>query len=369
MTISDATWKLPAHTEAKHRLLRAYLNAWFPIIIKNESRVAFIDGFAGPGRYKGGEPGSPIVAIETLVDHASFDRMDCTFLFKFIEAEPARAMLLEQNLTQLEADRGGLPKNVQWGVEQCAFMQSVHAFLDGLEANRRLIPAVALVDPFGFSGVPMKDIGQFLRWPKCEVIFNLMFDSINRFATAGNVDRHLEELFGSAEYRNAPSSGLPRRQFLVDLYMRQLRDVGGFDYVRALEMVNDRGRTGNYLVFGTHHPRGLTCMKRAMWELDPEHGTRFSVDDQLQTSLYGPGLFGTGPDLGPLRTQLIGQFAGQAVRIDMVEKFVREQTDFLEDSHLKRKTLAPMQTDGAIANVEGQKRKGTFPPGSVVHFA
>ena len=53
------TWPIEPHTKAKHEILRRYWQAWLPIITKLGSRVLYIDGFAGPGRYEGGEDGSP----------------------------------------------------------------------------------------------------------------------------------------------------------------------------------------------------------------------------------------------------------------------------------------------------------------------
>ena len=64
--------KLPAiapHTVAKHLLLKRYLDAWFPILGRYNNRINYIDGFAGPGEYEGGEDGSPLLAIEAARSH------------------------------------------------------------------------------------------------------------------------------------------------------------------------------------------------------------------------------------------------------------------------------------------------------------
>jgi three-Cys-motif partner protein len=61
-------WPIVPHTSAKHTILRTYLDAWFPIM-SWKPRVVFLDGFAGPGRYEGGEPGSPIIALESAKTH------------------------------------------------------------------------------------------------------------------------------------------------------------------------------------------------------------------------------------------------------------------------------------------------------------
>ena len=59
----ETVWGIDPHTQAKHEILRRYLGAWFPILSRYNDRIVYIDGFSGPGRYKGGDPGSPFVAL------------------------------------------------------------------------------------------------------------------------------------------------------------------------------------------------------------------------------------------------------------------------------------------------------------------
>ncbi|MFV2045518.1 MAG: three-Cys-motif partner protein TcmP, partial [Anaerolineales bacterium] len=66
----DSTlWALEPHTTGKHKVLRGYLDAWFPILGTWSGRILFIDGFAGPGEYRGGEQGSPQIALDALLKH------------------------------------------------------------------------------------------------------------------------------------------------------------------------------------------------------------------------------------------------------------------------------------------------------------
>jgi three-Cys-motif partner protein len=55
-------WPASCHTLAKHRILASYLKAWMPILSRHfggrpqqAREVLFVDGFAGPGKYAGGE--------------------------------------------------------------------------------------------------------------------------------------------------------------------------------------------------------------------------------------------------------------------------------------------------------------------------
>jgi three-Cys-motif partner protein len=361
-------WPLEAHTAAKHRLLREYLKAWIPILGRYEDRVLYFDAFAGPGKYQGGEPGSPIVALETLIHHASFPALDRTdFRFVFVEQRGDRCAQLEATIAEFWGRRGGCPANVHVRIDNRSFVEVGGEILEQLGSNRHLIPTLALIDPFGFGGAPMDLIARLFGHGsrKSEVIFNYLVDSVNRWATAGNVDEHLGELFGCDEYRDAPPTGHPRRLgYLRQLYERQLRESAGFDYVRSFEMVHSkRGRTGNYVVFGTAHITGLRVAKHAMWKVDPERGTRFSSDDAEMLTL-----FDREPDFFPLRRAIMTKFGGRKASVEELESFVWEDTNYLADSHLKRKTLAPMEADGLIVNVEGRDRRGTFPAGCVIEF-
>jgi len=74
-----------------------------------ERRLVFIDGFAGPGIYEGGEPGSPVIALRALLQHGAFSRFGHRqFVFHFIESERPRFERLLAELQQFEP----LPANV-----------------------------------------------------------------------------------------------------------------------------------------------------------------------------------------------------------------------------------------------------------------
>lgn len=97
------TWQLEKHTRAKHALLKLYLDRWFPILGKYNGRLNYIDGFAGPGMYTGGEKGSPILAIESAKQHLDEGRLSpkVTINFAFVESTAAHANHLRDVLAQM----------------------------------------------------------------------------------------------------------------------------------------------------------------------------------------------------------------------------------------------------------------------------
>ena len=82
--VPETLWHLERHTKAKHEILRRYLQAWFPIMGRWNGRILYIDGFAGPGEYLEGEPGSPVIAINTAIEHGL--KLNTELVFRFIEA-------------------------------------------------------------------------------------------------------------------------------------------------------------------------------------------------------------------------------------------------------------------------------------------
>ena len=361
------TWSLEPHTRAKHKLLRFYLEAWFPILSSgNNQHVIFLDGFAGPGIYTEGEPGSPVIALDALIGHSHFSRMTQTeFTFILVEKDPGCFISLKDQLADYWRDLGGKPHNVFVHTINNEFRNVAEQIATA--APGHLAPTLAFIDPFGWSGVPMATIRDLLSSRKCEVIFNFMYDSVNRFVAdeTSRVAHHFAELFGTAGPEHHQASELStedRKVFLRDLYVDQLRTVGGFRFVAPFEVINrNRGRTAYFLVFGTRSRRGFDRMKGAMWRVDPESGCRYSGETDGQLSL-----FATQPNLTLLREALLDRFIGQTVEVDRLERFVVEETRFISTQY--KRVLRDLESEGSIACVSGRKKAGTYPQGTILRF-
>lgn len=95
---NDTLWELEAHSRGKHRILRAYMDAWFPIMTRHNRRVVVVDGFAGPGRYTNGEPGSPLILLGAYLDHTYRLRMNSEIVYLFIEERADRVAHLQKEI-------------------------------------------------------------------------------------------------------------------------------------------------------------------------------------------------------------------------------------------------------------------------------
>ena len=162
-------WALEPHTEGKHLVLRNYMGAWLPIMNRFNGRILFIDAFAGPGKYLGGEDGSPLIALRVLTEHNARDRMMNEIVYWFIEKDEKRANHL---LGVLEDFRANIPTNCRYHVSNSTFDDTLTGLLDSLEEQKALLaPSFVMIDPFGVSGTPMRTIQRILSNPKSEGFF------------------------------------------------------------------------------------------------------------------------------------------------------------------------------------------------------
>lgn len=364
------TWALPDHSAAKHEMLRRYLQAWYAKLAstgarRRGSQLNYIDAFAGPGIYDGGEPGSPIVALTTLVDHSAFvNWANVQFFFYFVNKDEETH---ESLMTQVEAlwarREGGCPPNVKVRFELKSFFDTVEE-LNEISAARGGavigLPTFAFVDPFGFSDLPIASLCTLLRTGSCEVLFNFMYNDINRFFTFENEKhrKHLMMLFDFDEFPSVDGLGPTEREALLNQHIEAVfRRRGNFDYVRSFQMEGQTQRTLYSLFFATHRIEGLEIMKDVMWKIDPVEGRRFSdrVSDQLT-------LFEGEPDYGKLKRLVLERLAISSAKSPVLMDFVTVETDF-RSAHLKSNVLKPLENEGVIvvASPNPNRRKGTFP--------
>lgn len=354
------------HTLAKHEILRRYLGAWFPIMSKWNSRLVFFDGFAGPGIYKNGEPGSPLIALQVLIEHNAFEQFcaGTEYVFLFCEPDPERLASLNLHLEGYKQYLGGeWPAGVKVETVGKPFDATAGEILEDLERKgSKLAPTFAFVDPFGISGLPMDLLARLTASPKCELFVNMIMNTAKRFATSGLIDTSLADLYGTDQFAQAEGlTGRARIEFLHDLYAEQLKDKCQFSYIQSFEMINQGGHTSYYLFYATRNLTGLRSMKAAMWKADPGGGYRFSDRLAGQDVLFSEDAL----DVAPLQSELLQVFQGLTVPIGSLENYVLANTPYRE-THLRTPVLAPLEKRGVIT-VTRPGRSG-YPQGTQIRF-
>jgi three-Cys-motif partner protein len=359
-TKQETLWELEPHTLGKHLVLRAYLDAWLPILSSANSRVLFIDGFAGPGEYAGGDEGSPQIAIRALVDHSA--KINAEVVYYFIEKDADRAKHLQKVVDSWEKKAPGATKlHVITGTFD-ETMTGIFDYLD--EQKSKLAPSFVMIDPFGVSGTPMSVVRRLLQNPRCEIYFSLMYEYLNRFKGTPEFEPHLDELFGCRDWRDSIEIADPeeRRTALYDLYERQLRDAGAKQVIHF--DIFDGGRLKYSIFFASQHEVGADRMKAAIWKVAPEGDFAFRGSRTPQLALVAS------PDFEPLKEQLRAKFGdGKWHDISEIVSFVKSDATDYHSGQLKQKTLKPMEEEGQVeADPATRRNKRTYPDGCRLKF-
>jgi three-Cys-motif partner protein len=355
-------WDRESHTGAKHRVLRAYLDAWIPVMAHQalrmrgystqQPRLLLVDGFAGPGRYAGGEPGSPLIMLDALLSHKAFDQFDAVkFFFLFIEQDLLRVEHLRAEVAAL----GDPPVNVSVQIEHGEFESTFGSLVDGVtERGKILVPTFVFIDPFGYSTASMSLTGRLTDFPRCEVLHFVPLSFVHRFVGREGQESALNSLFGSEEWRPAVElSGDQRRAFLLELFERRLAEGANVEHVCSFALRTEDGNDYR-LVFGLGHRKGLEIAKDAMWAVDPVGGTSFfATTESGQEVLFAPS---ASLDTTPLLNELRARFAGEWFTIEQAEQCTLLDTPY-RIGQLRRDTLAPAERAGVL-EVERPGRSG-----------
>ena len=359
------------HTEAKHHILRYYLNEWFPILGRYHQSLRYIDGFSGPGEYEGGEPGSPLVALEAIRRHNYFDafaQAGKTIEFLFVDKESEYCRHLQTKINDTYQ-----PRAFEIKVKHGEFENVMTRLLDDFDADDRQMPPVLIfIDPFGSAGFSMELLARFSTFRRMEVLINLNYNEFVQWILP-DPTKHVtaDKLYGGPRWR--PALDLidrGRADFLVSEYETALSEIGWRG--TSFEMVNVQNQTAYHLVFGTQNHRGLEAMKRAM--RDASQTGEFRYTDRIDPSQ--PTLIGL--DKAEDYPREIGEhlflkYRGQEVCIDLlIEVEVDWHRQWLPSDLRRGLAYLEYGSDQRIVEVRNgdgrPRRKNSYPEGCYITF-
>ena len=293
----------------KQELIHSYLNGWFPKLGFWSGRVIYLDTHAGRGEHHGGQSGSPLVALETLLDHSFRDRIldRSEVRFVFIEHDAENVAILKGHLDAL----GGLPEKIRVTVSENDCYQQLEEILGTLdERGKKMAPAFAFVDPYGFK-VPGETLARLLAAGRVELFLNIIWRELDMAIAQGQ--EHPDG--GMAETLNLVFAGDGWKELDRDLDFDRradqvidlFREIHGARWVTSIRMLGNNQATRYILAHFTNHEAGRDLMKDCMWSVCPDGGyyARRS-DNPDQTQLIEPE-----PNLEPLRLWLLGELEAQ----------------------------------------------------------
>lgn len=247
----------------KTKIVTQYFKAWSRVMLgqlrRPGDRLAYIDLFAGPGRFEDGQASTPLWVLETALESHRLCKHLVTI---FNDKNPEFSSRLQDEILSMP------------GVERLANQPqvtniAVGAELTDLFRGLRLIPTLFFIDPWGYKGLSIDLIGATIRNWGCDCIFFFNYNRINPGISNSSVVERMNELFGRVradELRAQVANRTPdeRQNVIIDALTQALGDVGG-KYVLPFEFESQSGqRPSHYIIFVSKAFLGYHIMKEVM---------------------------------------------------------------------------------------------------------
>jgi three-Cys-motif partner protein len=329
----------------KTAIVTKYFSAWATIMCaqrrnKADKRIAYVDVFAGPGRYKDGTISTPLLILENAISKPEL-RDNLVTMFNDKDEENARALMDEINKLD--------------GIKTLRHRPSVNNDEVGEEMVKRfedinLIPTLFFVDPWGYKGLSLRLINSVLKDWGCECIFFFNYNRINPGLANASVKEHMDALFGElrAEQLRArldPLSPAERELTIVEEISEALSE--GDKYVLPFEFKNDRGtRTKHHLIFVSKHPLGYKIMKGIMAKESSNNDQGVPSFDYTPATEKQPLLFELNRPLDDLADILLEEFAEQTISMNEVFEKHNYGRRYIERNY--KDALSKLEMDGKI---------------------
>jgi three-Cys-motif partner protein len=298
----------------KALIVADYFFRWAKVMIPSakqaDGKIAYIDLFAGRGRYKDGTKSTPLMVLERAIADPDMRQM---LVSMFNDADEDHAQSLSRSIKGLE------------GIDRLKHKPHVlRTQVDSETAKQfeemRLIPAFTFIDPFGYKGLSLPLIRAMLKDWGCDCVFFFNYNRINMGLSNPSVQRHMEAIFGAErlaalKVRMQGAEPAEREDAIMEMLVEALRDLGG-TFAWPFRFRKETGRVSHYLVFVSKNFKGLELMKEVMYKRSSRHTEEVASFeyDPRQLPAENLELFEDGP-IARLKASLLKEHAGQQLTV------------------------------------------------------
>lgn len=357
-------------SEVKSRIVFKFFDSWSKVIVQDakragrKPRLAYVDLFAGPGRYEDGAQSTPLMILQHAINTpdlaenlvATFNDMD------------------EDHAASLEGALRSLPGFEKLRTEPLFFSDRVDSKVEELFENTKLVPTFSFIDPFGYKGLTKRLIRALAKDWGSDCVFFFNYRRINSAINNDSFRPHMEALFGPERLermRAAVEEMKPweRVEYTLGMVAEVLKEQG-FGYSLDFRFKNENGtRTTHALIYVTKHSLGFSIMKQIMAK---ESST---APHGVPSYVYCPADAAAPPQLDfsnpidELARDLLSRMAGRRITVEDLIKREEPKTRFLPKNY--RDAITSLERGGQITADPplAARRAGTCGPKVVLTFS
>ncbi|GAB4315842.1 MAG: three-Cys-motif partner protein TcmP [Phototrophicales bacterium] len=355
----------------KSTIVTKYFLGWASVIIQTQKRneksgrlsskkIAYLDLFAGPGRYIEGSDSTPLMILKKAIDDPDL----CERLLTVFNDKD------ENNVRSLQEAISELP-----GIENLRYQPQIMQYEVGTDMVKLfekmdMVPTLFFVDPFGYKGLSLKLINSVLKDWGCDGIFFFNYNRIHMGIQNPKVKEHMDALFGEdkADWLRSEldkvESSHDKELMIVETLSQALKDMGG-EYVLPFRFKDEKGkRTMHHLIFVSKHFKGYEMMKEVMAKESSTQTQGVPSFEYNRASQLQPLLFSLSRPLDELGDMLLEAFSGQTLSMVDIYKRHNVGTPFIKSNY--KKVLWELEEKGLIT--ASKHKAGSFADHVIVTF-
>jgi three-Cys-motif partner protein len=336
----------------KASIIAEYFFTWAKVIMPTakakSGRIAYIDLFAGPGRYQDGTRSTPLLVIERAIKDPEMCKM---LVSHFNDADSDNSRSLETAINELP-NIGALKFKPR--VSNAEVTDQLAAQLEEM----KLIPTFSFVDPFGYKGLSLRLVNSVIKDWGCDCVFFFNYNRINAGIGNNKVESHINALFSQerADRLRSRLVGLSpedREATILEELVLALKDMGG-QYVLPFRFKKtDKDRTSHHLIFVSKHFKGYEIMKEIMARRSSSSDEGVSSFEYNPATARQPFLFGFLRPLSELKKMLLRDFAGRTLTMRQIYEQHSVDTPYIAKNY--KEALRQLEAEGRI-KADPQKR-------------
>lgn len=261
--MSEFFEKQTDESRVKTQIVVKYFATWarvmLPSVKRRGNRMAYIDLYAGPGRYNDGATSTPLRVLGWAANDPAVSKVLVSYLN---DANKESVVKLQKEISELA------------GIEKLKYEPSVNSGLvdkdleDYFNATH-MIPSFTFFDPWGYKGLTRNIIAGVIKDWGCECVLFFNYRRIRISISNKKVEKHMVALFGEKHLHRlkerlaGPSHFRRKEAIVLDEIKQAIGEIGG-KYVLPFAFLNHKGRATHHIIFVSKNFLGYDIMKNIM---------------------------------------------------------------------------------------------------------
>ena len=355
--------KRTSQSEVKSTIVTKYFKAWAQVMVgvqgkhsRADKRIAYIDLYAGPGKYADETPSTPLLILQEAIQDSKIRERLVTL---FNDKNERNASLLQKAINQLPHVNTlkYFPDVLNREVDDEEF--------SSIFEKMKLIPTLIFIDPWGYKGLSLRLIKSVIKDWGCDCIFFFNYRRINMGLANLVVKGHMDALFGESraeELRNQIDGfhSTQRESIIIEALHQALRNRVA-EYVQHFGFKDNNGkRTTHHLVFVSKNFLGYDIMKEIMANESSNNNNGIATFEYGPTVRQLPLL----NELSTLGDMILEEFAGKSITMEEIYKKHSVHRPYIKKNY--KDILTKLERQGKIET--STHRRGSFGDKVIVTF-